>query len=80
MVFSSLAIAVFWGGNLGTVYPIVDVVLKDRSLRTWIDENIQSGNRNIAEWQTEIESLSATIGNKAPSRPQTKRLAYLNSR
>ena len=33
ILLSSLGVAIFWGTNLGTVYPIVDVVLKGRSLR-----------------------------------------------
>jgi subfamily B ATP-binding cassette protein MsbA len=33
---SSFGVAFFWGANLGTVYPIVDVVLKGRSVRSWV--------------------------------------------
>ncbi len=79
IVVSSLAIAIFWGGNLGTVYPIVDIVLKDRSLRTWIDENIETGTRDIAGWQQEIAEINADLAAGA-TRDQTNRLSYLASR
>ena len=40
LVLSALAVACLWGGNLGTVYPIVSVVLQQRSLREWVDDSL----------------------------------------
>ena len=61
LILSSLAVAVLWGGNLGTVYPIVGVVLKQRSLRDWVDESLDNtlARRNTS--QQTIDEILATL-------------------
>ena len=57
---SSLIVAIFWGANLGTVYPIVEVVLKGRSLPAWVDESIDEAQHNIDQLGQDIAALTAT--------------------
>ena len=60
LILSSLAVAVLWGGNLGTVYPIVGVVLKQRSIREWDDESLAGTlARRDASQQTIDEILGS---------------------
>jgi len=40
-IFSSLVVAVLWGGNLTAVYPLVNVIMNDHSLPEWIDEALR---------------------------------------
>ncbi|MCA9185802.1 MAG: ABC transporter ATP-binding protein [Pirellulaceae bacterium] len=67
VLVSSLAVAVFWGANLGSVYPIVEVVLKGKSLPEWVDESIARSTESIAEHReasAELrEQLSEDVGN-----------------
>jgi ATP-binding cassette, subfamily B, bacterial MsbA len=39
-VFTSLVIAVLWGGNLTAIFWVVDVVMNDQSIPEWIDQRI----------------------------------------
>ena len=50
LVISSLLVAIFWGANLGAVYPIVGVVLKQQSLHEWVDEIVE-------QWQSDLALL-----------------------
>ena len=59
ILLSSLIVAIFWGANLGAVYPIVEVVLKGRSLRDWVDEGIDEAQTNIVQLNKEITTLNA---------------------
>ncbi len=54
-IISSLVIAVLWAGNLSAVFWVVDVVMEDKSLPMYIDEQ-------IADAQQELASLDAKIG------------------
>jgi ATP-binding cassette subfamily B protein/subfamily B ATP-binding cassette protein MsbA len=45
---SSAAAAILWGANLGTIYPIVDVVLQRQSLHGWVDNRIAQGEARRA--------------------------------
>ena len=63
ILLSSLGVAAFWGANLGTVYPIVDVVLKGRSLRVWVDENIDDAIANVQSAEKEATALLGRIKN-----------------
>ncbi len=58
---SSVIVAVFWGANLGTVAPIVDVVLKGRSLPDWVDESITEAVANLDELDRQTAALEAEL-------------------
>ncbi len=58
---SSLAVAVCWGANLGTIYPIVDVVLKGRSLHAWVTEEIQSTEADCKNWRQMIAGMGTEL-------------------
>ncbi len=56
-VFCSLFVALFWGANLGAVYPFIEVVLHNKSLHQWTDDNIVEIKHEIAQRETELQSL-----------------------
>ncbi len=56
-VFSALMVAVLWGANIGAVYPVVEVVFKNKSMQQWIGEKIAENQTAIAARTTELESL-----------------------
>ena len=48
-IVSALAVAVLWGANIGAVYPVVEVVLQDRSMHQWVDGKIEGSRaRRVA--------------------------------
>ena len=59
LVLSAVAVAVLWGGNLGTVYPIVSVVLKQRSMRDWVDDSLTDARRRRDELTSSVEEILA---------------------
>jgi ATP-binding cassette subfamily B protein/subfamily B ATP-binding cassette protein MsbA len=77
---SSLAVAVFWGANLGTIYPIVDIVLKGRSLQQWVDENVALAQTNSAELQAEIKALEAKVLASPQAKEASVKLASVRRR
>ncbi len=60
---SSLAVAILWGANLGTIYPILGVVLKQQSLPDWVDQEIaisqsrsQAHRARVVELRKQLEN------------------------
>ncbi len=54
---SSLLVAVFWGANLGTVYPLVNVVLQKQSIPDWLDGQIHESQATIKGLEKEVATL-----------------------
>ena len=53
-VGSALLVALLWGGNIGTLYPIVQVVMDNDSLQGWVQ-------REIEQTQAESQALGQKI-------------------
>ncbi|MEM8679615.1 MAG: ABC transporter ATP-binding protein [Planctomycetota bacterium] len=78
---SSIAIALLWGANLSTVYPIVDVVLKDRSLRNWVDEQYNQATESRQQNEAELARLQGEADpDDRSDRARRKRVGRLESR
>ena len=54
-----LFVAVLWGGNLGAVYPFVEIVLKGDTLHEWIDKQDNETLSAIAGIEDQIATLNA---------------------
>ena len=57
-LLTSVAVAIFWGANLGAVYPIVEVVLKNESLQDWAAKRIETSQLAIAAIDLELQRRS----------------------
>ena len=53
-VACAVAVAVFWGGNISAVYPLVEVTTKGRSLQEWAAEGIKNTSDRAAELRAEL--------------------------
>ncbi|MFT5301853.1 MAG: subfamily B ATP-binding cassette protein MsbA [Mariniblastus sp.] len=62
----SLLIAVIWSASITTVFPIVKIVLEGETAITWVEHEIESGERNIDLLKQEIDSLE-TQQTQAPN-------------
>ena len=53
----SLLIAVIWSASITTVFPIVKIVLEGETAITWVEHEIESGERNLLAVKNEILEL-----------------------
>jgi ATP-binding cassette, subfamily B, bacterial MsbA len=61
VVLSALAVAVFWGGNIGALYPIVEVAFQGRTLQQWVDDEIEKATEKSHELAEEIARLEIEL-------------------
>jgi ATP-binding cassette subfamily B protein/subfamily B ATP-binding cassette protein MsbA len=54
---SAMAVAVLWGGNMGAVYPFVEVGLLNQKPRDLIDKRIEQSEQIIAQKTAEVQGL-----------------------
>lgn len=59
IVGSSFLVAVFWGANLGTVYPLVNVVLQRQSIPAWTRAQIRTSQIHVQSLQSELQQTPA---------------------
>ena len=67
-VICALVVAVLWGGNIGFIYPIVEVVGLNQSLSTWADNSIDTARQTIAEQSAVEERLNKQLAQAPPPR------------
>ncbi|NQU24636.1 MAG: ABC transporter ATP-binding protein [Candidatus Nealsonbacteria bacterium] len=70
-VACSLGVALLWGGNIGTVFPIVEVVIRGDSLQQWVNEEIEESGKTSAEKTAKVKQLRAELP-KASAEQQAK--------
>jgi subfamily B ATP-binding cassette protein MsbA len=54
MFFTSVLIALVWGGNIGALYPVLEVTLKGQSLHRWIDDEIATAESRARVLQDQV--------------------------
>ncbi|MBI3463894.1 MAG: ABC transporter ATP-binding protein, partial [Planctomycetes bacterium] len=60
-LFCSTAVALLWGGNIGAVYPFVEVAFKNQSLQNWVDLQIADAQSNLVSHRRELQRLEASL-------------------
>lgn len=46
-----------WGGNIGAVYPVLEVCLNGKSVQQWIADDITEAETDIAEYNAQLVAL-----------------------
>ncbi len=59
--FCGLMVALLWGGNLGVVYPVVEVVFQGESPHDWIDEQVDESRKRCVAIEKEIDERAQQI-------------------
>jgi ATP-binding cassette, subfamily B, bacterial MsbA len=82
VVLSAIAVAVFWGGNIGALYPIVEVAFQGRTLQQWVHDEIDKATEKSNVLAEEIAQLETAIQDAADPQalPLQNRLDVLRSR
>lgn len=70
-IVCALAVGVLWGGNIGTVYPVVKVAFENSSLQQWVADEIAKCQGNINQQTDQLESLHSEAAD-APGPRQTE--------
>lgn len=60
-VVSAICVAILWAANLSAVFPVVDVIMTDRALPEWVDDQLAQHEEQVAVHQAEIESLEKKL-------------------
>ena len=58
---TSLVIAVLWGANIGTLYPLVEVVFKGDSLPSYVESRVNQSEAEVAELDHEISLVEQSL-------------------
>lgn len=53
IVLSSLCLALCWGGNIATVYPLVQVSFQGDTISTWLEKEIAAQKERVAKLRSE---------------------------
>ena len=61
ILFSSLVIAVLWGANIGTLYPLVEVVFKGDSLPSYVASRIETTQVDLTELDQQLLGISQSL-------------------
>jgi ATP-binding cassette subfamily B protein/subfamily B ATP-binding cassette protein MsbA len=69
-IVCALMVAMFWGCNIGAVYPIVEVTFQSESPQKWINRQIAETEKTAAEKTAEIATLKKELPQAAPERQQ----------
>lgn len=62
LVLCSLMVAIFWGGNIGAVYPVFEVAFRGKSLQDWAESQIAEAEQKTAELEKAIGELRQAAG------------------
>ncbi len=76
-IFCSLVVGVLWGANIGTLYPVIEVVFRGESIVESVRRNMDESQRQLTLLDQELDELqkqSDASGESAAER-QTRRLA-----
>lgn len=57
----ALGVALLWGANIGAVYPFVEVIMNNRSLQTWVRDEVDEGRELVQEFEAQIAAGEAEI-------------------
>lgn len=75
---TSLLIALLWGANIGTVYPMVQVVFEGDSLQEYAEKELTRADEEIADLNAQISELQK--GAKAEGADQVAFAAEISAR
>ena len=62
----SLLVAILWGGNIGALYPVIQVAFQGSSLQTWIDEEVDKSRDSIANYEETIDKTQKQLEHAKP--------------
>lgn len=65
-IFCALGVAVLWGGNIGAVFPFVEIAFKGESLHSWVDREIQKAETTRADFAARAKQCQTKLASAPP--------------
>ncbi|NLX96642.1 MAG: ABC transporter ATP-binding protein [Rhodopirellula sp.] len=69
-IVCAILVGVLWGGNIGAVYPLVEIAFQGKSLQYWVDSRIEGVHEAIAEKTAEAEQLRQELADSPADKRQ----------
>ena len=66
-IVCALVVAILWGGNIGAIYPLVEVTAEGRSLNKWAQVGIEETEKKADRLRGEIVQAQARLATLAPA-------------
>lgn len=60
-VLFAIGASVLWGGNIGAIYPVVEVAFKGQSFQDWIRKERDQAHAASADWTSRVDRLRANL-------------------
>ncbi len=76
VVVTALLVGVLWGGNIGAIYPMVEIAFRGKSLHYWADLKIQECHQRASQWSQTMRVCRQKLA-LAPPESQEAILAEL---
>ncbi len=67
-------VAVFWGGNIGAVYPLLQILIRSENCQHWIEEKIDLADSDAKVLSARLDELEAVSRLDVPNEAKLKRL------
>lgn len=58
VLLCSLLVAGFWGGNIGALYPVFEIISQGRSLQQWVKQEVAQGQAKVTRLEQELAGLT----------------------
>jgi ATP-binding cassette subfamily B protein/subfamily B ATP-binding cassette protein MsbA len=69
-IFSAIIVGVLWAANIGTLYPVVEMVFQGNSMQKWVDDKITQCHTVIDEKTVETEKLQTELAKATDEKEQ----------
>ena len=79
VLLSSICLALCWGGNIATVYPLVQVSFQGDSVRSWLEKEIDAQSLRLDELQKERYDLISITDDEADEHALERRRLQLST-
>ena len=65
IVLSSLCLALCWGGNIATVYPLVQVSFQGDTVSSWLEKEVVNQKERVEKLRSERDAINEekSVGN-----------------
>lgn len=60
-VVCAVGVGVFWGANIGAVYPFVEIVFQGESLQRWAERKLAASRETAAQYAAQVETLEKAL-------------------
>lgn len=67
-LISSVLVAVLWAVNLVAIWPVVDAIMRDKSIPEWLTEEIDTRQAALEQMQVDRRSLALQVPHASPAK------------